>query len=95
MLHMSTLYHWMGVPMSYFGLVLIFFVIVVPVILLCVLLFYLVVKAASGGSRAARPGNAEQTRLIQEIHQGLVRMEQRIEALETIVLEAEERRESR
>ncbi|MCG6537337.1 MAG: hypothetical protein L7F78_22155 [Syntrophales bacterium LBB04] len=29
----------------------------------------------------------EETKLIQEIHQGLIRMDQRIEALETIILD--------
>ena len=32
---------------------------------------------------------AEETRLIQELHQGLARMEERIEALETILLDPE------
>ena len=30
---------------------------------------------------------AEETRLMQELHQGLVRMEERIEALETLLLD--------
>ncbi len=34
--------------------------------------------------------NAEEARLIQEMHQGLVRMEQRVEALETLLLEREQ-----
>jgi phage shock protein B len=37
---------------------------------------------------------AEETRLIQELHQGLARMEERIEALETILLDPE-RKEKR
>lgn len=37
---------------------------------------------------------AEETRLIQELHRGLARMEERIEALETILLDPE-RKEKR
>lgn len=33
--------------------------------------------------------NEEETRLIQELHQGLSRMEERIDALETILLDPE------
>jgi phage shock protein B len=42
-----------------------------------------------GGSREDRGGPAEETELIQEIHDGLVRMEERVEALETILLDRE------
>lgn len=38
--------------------------------------------------------SAEETRLIQEIHQGLTRMEERIETLETILLEADRKEEN-
>lgn len=46
--------------------------------------------------RCSRQAQAEEARLIQEIHQGLLKMEQRVEALETILLERarQERRES-
>ena len=44
------------------------------------------------GGRDAQAGE-EETRIIQEIHQGLVRMEERVEALETILLAAERERE--
>ncbi|GAB4264640.1 MAG: hypothetical protein Kow0092_16430 [Deferrisomatales bacterium] len=39
----------------------------------------------AGGRERAR---AEEARLMQELHEGLLRMEQRIEALETIVFDA-------
>ncbi len=39
----------------------------------------------SGQSRAERDHQAEETGLIQEIHDGLVRMEGRIDALETLL----------
>lgn len=40
--------------------------------------------------RKGRPGNdPDTTKLIQEVHHGLLRMEQRIEALETILFDRE------
>lgn len=38
-------------------------------------------------SRSSAEGKEDETRMIQEMYQGLVRMEERIEALETILLE--------
>ena len=35
----------------------------------------------------SRQFQAEETRLIQELHQGLVRLEERVEALETLLLD--------
>ncbi len=44
----------------------------------------------SGGSFSqSEQLNADETRLIQEIHQGLSRMEDRVNALETILLDRE------
>lgn len=41
-----------------------------------------------GGSRRAdREVRAEETRLIQDIYHGLIKMEERVEALETLLLE--------
>ena len=40
---------------------------------------------ATGGDRKQE---AEEARMIQEIHQGLSRMEERVEALETILLDS-------
>jgi phage shock protein B len=47
-------------------------------------------KIAKGGrsSKGLRPQDDE-VRMIQEIYQGLARMEQRVEALETILVERE------
>lgn len=50
---------------------------------------YLVVRPGRGGGAL----NADETRVIQEIHDGLVRMEQRVEALETVL--ADELRQER
>jgi phage shock protein B len=46
------------------------------------------IKILKGGiSRKDRNSQAEEARLIQEIYQGFARMEERIEALETILLD--------
>lgn len=37
--------------------------------------------------------NSEEARLVQEIHQGLTRLEKRIDALETIIIDHEHERE--
>lgn len=44
-------------------------------------------------ARAADANEQEEARMIQDLHQGLTRMEQRIEALETILLD-KDRKES-
>jgi phage shock protein B len=41
-----------------------------------------------GLSRKGRRLEADETRMIQEIYQGLLRMEERVEALETILLDS-------
>jgi len=79
-----------GFDMSFFGFILLFVVVVIPVVLACLFLVFLLVRKPGNGG-PPRVKNADETRLIQEIHQGLLTMEQRIEALETIVLEAGER----
>jgi phage shock protein B len=52
----------------------------------------LVGRLRGGGlSRKGRQEEAEAARMIQEIHQGLARMEERIETLESILIEQQER----
>ena len=47
-------------------------------------------KIKRGGSfRHGEQLNADETKLIQELHQGLSRMEERVEALETILADRE------
>ena len=47
-------------------------------------------KIIKGGlSRKGQKHDAEETRIIQEMYQGLSRMEARVEALETIILDRE------
>jgi hypothetical protein len=48
------------------------------------------IKILKGGlSRKGQRLQAEETRMIQEMYQGLSRMEERVEALETIILDRE------
>jgi phage shock protein B len=47
------------------------------------------IKLLKGG--ASRKNQAEDAKIIQEIYQGLSRMEERVEALETILLDREKR----
>lgn len=49
---------------------------------------YMIIKASKGGSR---PGaeTEDETRMIQEIHHGLTKMQKRVEALETLLLDDE------
>jgi hypothetical protein len=47
-------------------------------------------KIIRGGfSRKGQRLQSEEAKMIQEIHKGLTRMEERVEALETIILEGE------
>ncbi len=52
-------------------------------------------SAKSGSSKRSGGSEADETRLIQEIHQGLVKMESRIESLETLLLDSERSKRSR
>ena len=47
------------------------------------------IKLLKGGT--SRKDQAEDSKIIQEIYQGLSRMEERVEALETILLDREKR----
>lgn len=50
----------------------------------------LIIKTARGGGlKKTAKSDADETRLIQEIHQGLTKMEGRIESLETLLLDQE------
>jgi hypothetical protein len=50
------------------------------------------IKILKGGvSRKSQKSQAEETRFIQEIYQGLSRMEERVESLETILLDREKK----
>jgi phage shock protein B len=48
----------------------------------------MVIKILKGGlSRTEQKTQAEDARMVQEIYEGLSRMEQRVESLETIILD--------
>lgn len=50
------------------------------------------IKIIKGGvSRKDRKHQSEETRMIQEIYQGLSRMEERVESLETLLLDSEKK----
>ncbi|OQC07383.1 MAG: hypothetical protein BWX80_01078 [Candidatus Hydrogenedentes bacterium ADurb.Bin101] len=68
-----------------FGTVLIFFgSVLVGLFIIC----WTVVKLVGRGVN--RGAGEEEARLIQELHRGLTKMEQRVEALETLLLEREQ-----
>ena len=51
-----------------------------------------IIKVLKGGSsRANRELQAEETKLMQDIHQGLTKMDERVEALETLLIERDKK----
>jgi phage shock protein B len=53
----------------------------------------MIVRGARGGGPKKRQGEEiEETRLIQEIHHGLSKMDSRVEALETLLLDDDRRK---
>ena len=75
--------HEVAIVAIVFGSILIMLAIIPVTILLAIRLF------KGGFSRTDRKKQAEETRMIQEIYQGMSRMEERVEALETILLDRE------
>ncbi|MCC6486480.1 MAG: envelope stress response membrane protein PspB [Candidatus Hydrogenedentes bacterium] len=55
----------------------------------CIFLAALWMILRGGGRKATRATHDEETRLIQDIYHGLIKMEERVEALETLLLERE------
>lgn len=70
------------------GVVLIFFTFIFSIIVIFV-------KLLKGGGSKNVQNNANESRMIQEIYQGLARMEERVESLETILMERERARKER
>lgn len=57
---------------------------------------YLFIRLLGGGvSREAQRLQSEETRMIQDIYHGLLRMEERVETLETILLDRERNKKER
>ena len=50
--------------------------------------------SGGGGRKRSRGEEREETQMIQEIHHGLGKMEQRVEALETLLLESDRKSRS-
>ena len=68
------------------------FVLIIPVGMILgivVVLPWLVVRSVKGGGKCSRAQEIEETEMIQDIYRGLQKMEQRVEALETLLLEKE------
>jgi len=51
-----------------------------------------IVRMRSSGLGSGRHAQSDEARIIQELYQGLSRMEDRIEALETILMDGREKR---
>jgi phage shock protein B len=70
------------------GILAIVFIFGLPAIALCGFILLRALRILKGDpAERSRAALAEDARLMQEIHEGLLRMEERIEALETIVLD--------
>jgi phage shock protein B len=72
------------------GLVLGVVLIFVTFLFSAVVIFVKLLKG--GASKNMQKNNADESRMIQEIYQGLARMEERVESLETILMERERAR---
>ncbi len=68
------------------GTVLIFFTFIFSIIVIFVKLL------KGGASKTVQKGYTDEARMIQEIYQGLSKMEERVESLETILLDRERAR---
>jgi phage shock protein B len=71
------------------GVVLIVFAFISGTILMAIKLI------KGGASSKGQKANADEARMIQEIYQGMARMEERVESLETILMERERARKER
>ena len=74
-------------------IIIVFIVVGLPIICSTLLL---VVHAIKGGKRKRGKGfsDEDEARLIQELHRGLTRLEDRVESLETLLVEREAARKS-
>lgn len=66
------------------------------IIIVAMVLSYLLARTSlrQRGSLAARQRETEEVRLVQDLNRELERLEERVEALETILLERETRRQT-
>ena len=70
-----------------FALIIVAMVVAIPIVIV-----WGIVRIVSGGRGGrAKAMDAEETRIMQEIHAGLAKMEERIESLETLLVDKEEK----
>ena len=75
------------------GMVIVIFIVIALPLIIIAGSILLGIKIVRGGRSSRDPkAQADETRIIQEIYQGLARMEERVEALETILIEREKAR---
>jgi len=55
---------------------------------------WMIRRGGSAGRNQSKAESQEETRMIQEIHHGLMRMEERVESLETLLLDTDRRKRS-
>ncbi len=73
----------------------IFMIFAIPLAAIVGGIFLAALKILKGdGSRHGAQSDAEETRLIQELNRGLTRLEERVEALETLLTEQTDRRKT-
>jgi uncharacterized membrane protein len=59
--------------------------------LVCGTVIMIVKMGSTGFSKSSRQSRSEESKMIQEIYEGLARMEQRVESLETILMDTQEK----
>lgn len=59
------------------------------------LMVSMIIRASKGGRKQSSGEEVEETRLIQEVHNGLLKMEKRVESLETLLIERDRDRQER
>lgn len=70
------------------GLIVICLIFGTPLVAVLGVIFLVALKILRGNpSKTSQKLQADEAKLIQQIHQGLTKMEERVEALETILLE--------
>ena len=83
----------MGIGMSLAGILFILLLAVPLALIIGIVLIVLNRLLRANGSKKGKMDREQETRLIQEMHQALSKMEERIEALETIVIDRERKQE--
>ena len=77
--------------LTWFALIIGALVFLIPLLAIAapVIIMLAIIRAVSGSSRRDHTMDAQETRMIQEIHNGLSAMEKRIDNLETLLVERE------